>query len=106
MYQTKFWQVKKKRECEEPGHKFLMKRSSFHGSQERLVLVSISVPISGGVMLTQVLTRTFRVRKEPGNSVELVVAHDRLGRSGINHASNQIDRFTLLRSTVDEIADE
>ena len=35
-----------------------------------------------------------------------MVAHDAMGRTGRNHAPYQVHRVHLLRTTVDEVADE
>jgi hypothetical protein len=52
------------------------------------------------------IRRDIRDLEKTRHSVELVVSHDRLCRSGIDHAPDKIDRLALRGSTVDEISDE
>jgi hypothetical protein len=70
------------------------------------VLVPVTLGVFTGMMLTHVFAVTLRVISKPGNGVELVVAHDRLRRPGIDHAPNKIYRLALFGSAVDEVSNE
>ena len=57
-------------------------------------------------MPAKVFAGTFGVWSKLGDGVEIMVVHDRLCRSCIDHAPDQIDRLQLLGPAVDEVADK
>ena len=57
-------------------------------------------------MRTQIFAVRRWVRRMPGNRVEFVVSHDRLGRSSFDHPAHGRDTFQLLASAIDKVAYE
>ena len=47
-----------------------------------------------------------RIRRGPGNGVELVVAHHAHCRTRVDHAPDPIDGSHLVRAAIDQVTDE
>ena len=99
-------QVEPKRQGQEPVDGFLVPGRACDLGQEGRVLLIIFVAVLQRMVATQIFAGRAGVRQEPGDGVELVVAHDRLGAARIDHAPDQIDRIELARAAVDKVADK
>ena len=94
--------IQPQRQCLEPIRDLPLPGSALHLVQKCLVLR----PISGLVMISQELAGVLRIRRHPGDGVELVIPHDAERRARLHHAPHEIDRRQLLRSTIHQIPDE
>ena len=95
-------EVQPQRQGQEPGDEFRVQNGIVFGfRQERFVLFTILVGATA-----QVLAVKFGIGRVPGNGIELVIAHHRLRCSGIEHFSDDADRFQLPWPAVDEVANK
>jgi hypothetical protein len=62
--------------------------------------------IPGFVVIPEVMSGPFRVRRNPRNGVEFVIAEKALRAPGLNHASDDAHRLELLWPAVDQITQE
>ena len=87
---------------QEPTDEFRVQREVVLGfRQERLVLTTVLRDAAA-----QVLAVALGIGRVPGNGVELVVAHDRLRGTRVEHFPDDANRLELSRSAVDEVPDE
>ena len=69
--------------------------------EERLVLTLVTRRV-----FAKELAGSHRVGREPGNGIELVIAHDRQRGTRFDHRPHDVDDFALLRAAIDKITEE
>ena len=70
------------------------------------MLASVLIAIYRMMMWPEELAVSTRVRGVIGNCIEFMVTHNGFRRTGVHHAAHDGEGPKLVRTTVDEIADE
>src|ERR1700676_266001 len=101
MYHAQARKIQPQRQRLEPIRDVFLPRRSLDHVQERLVLLAIPRL----VMIPQELARMLRIRSDPRNGVELMIAQNALSSPRLDHRSDQVNGLHLLGSAIDQVAD-
>ena len=58
------------------------------------------------VMIPKEVPGPIRIRSDPRNRIDLMIAENATSRAGLHHPPHQADGLELLRSAVDQITDK
>jgi len=101
------WEIQPERQRQEPVDQFVMQCGIVLDlGEKRRVLPAVALAPLRAVARTQVFTRLIRIRRVPGNRIQLVVAHDGERRSRVHHPAGDGHRANLRGTAIDEVADE